>query len=173
MFIIKMDKQTFFLEVNHCCLNKDHPMTNRTVCKVQPSVKIAHEVFRFYSAVRKVYNFCRFFSFNLLSLMILHTVNSIKFSTANTKTYQSSFLFWRRTAFYSLIWIETSYLKNGSTSCAKPETKTTSLNPLLITEMNDSHEVVLDTRHLNSDTYESSEFEPLEPSATQFVRAKY
>ena len=62
--------------------------------------------------------------------------------------------------------------KNGSTLFEKPTYGTTVLNPLNIIKKNDSEKIVLDARHLNSDTDPLSKSWPLEPLATQFVRAK-
>ena len=59
----------------------------------------------------------------------------------------------------------------GSTPHEKPNYGTTFLNPLIIIKKNDSIKIVLDARHLNSNTDQSSESWPLEPLATQLARA--
>ena len=60
----------------------------------------------------------------------------------------------------------------GSTIHKKPNCGATLLNPLIITERNDSNKIVLDRRLLIANTDQSHRSWPLEPLATPFARAK-
>ena len=59
--------------------------------------------------------------------------------------------------------------QNGSTTHEKPNSGTTSVNPLNIIKKY-SNKIVLDARHLNSDTDQLYEHWPLEPLATKLAR---
>ena len=59
----------------------------------------------------------------------------------------------------------------GSTPHEKPNYGTIFLNPLIVIKKNDTIKNVLDARHLNSNTDQSSESWPLEPPATQLAQA--
>ena len=59
----------------------------------------------------------------------------------------------------------------GSSSDAKHTIETTFLNPLIIFPKGDSKKVVLDARHLSSNTNQQLESWPIEPLAPQLARA--
>ena len=59
----------------------------------------------------------------------------------------------------------------GSTPDEKHTIGTTSLNPLIIIPKGDVLKVVLDTRHLNSNTNQEIESWPIEPLAPQLAKA--
>ena len=59
----------------------------------------------------------------------------------------------------------------GSTSDGEHTNGTTFLNPLIIIPKGDAIKVVLDARHLNSNTNQELESWPIEPLAPQLARA--
>ena len=79
MFLIKLNKQTLFFNLNFIDLYED-PETTKLFILYNPHKTQLYEYFYIYRTAQKIHNFRGGFILHTLILLILNTLNSTKFS---------------------------------------------------------------------------------------------